>query len=156
MNIANLSPSAETRHKIEQLEEAIETQLRPVDCPVRHYFAPGLYAREINIPAGTVLTGAVHKMQNLAILSKGKLQLVVDGGTQIIEAPCTLTVSPSKKNAAYALEDSVWTNFFATEETDIEKLVEILTESKASELIGGSANVQLNNYAGIFVENNEV
>jgi hypothetical protein len=90
-----------------------------------------------------VLTGAVHKIQNLAILSQGKLQLVTDDGTVIISAPHILTVMPGTKNAAYALEDSVWTNFFATDETDVDKLVELLSESKASELLGGKDNKQL-------------
>ncbi len=116
-----------------------------VECPIRHYFAPGLYAREITIPQYTVLTGAIHKTENLAVLSKGKLELVTDDGTVVIEAPHTLTVKPGQKNRAYALEDSVWTNFFPTDETDTDKLVEILTESKACELIGGSENKQLMN-----------
>jgi hypothetical protein len=47
------------------------------------------------------------------------------------------------KNAAVALEDSVWTNFFPTDETDTDALVELLTEAKASELLGGSENKQL-------------
>ncbi len=117
--------------------------LDQVDCPVRHYFAPGMYAREISIPKGVVLTGAVHRTENLAVLSKGRLELVVEGGTTTIEAPCTLTVKAGAKNAAVALEDSVWTNFFPTTETDPEKLVELLTYSKASELLGGAENTQL-------------
>ena len=128
--------------KIERLEDAIAT-IPQVDCPVRHHFAPNVYAREITIPKGTVLTGAVHKIQNLAVLSQGKLQLVTDDGTVIISAPHILTVMPGTKNAAYALEDSVWTNFFATDETDVDKLVELLSESKASELLGGKDNKQL-------------
>lgn len=123
--------------------EAGMLDLPQVDCPVRHYFAPGLYAREIFIPKGTVLTGAVHKTENLAVLSQGKLRLVTDTGTVDICAPHTLTVLPGQKNAAYALEDSVWTNFFPTTETDPDKLVELLTHSKASDLIGGSSNKQL-------------
>ena len=130
------------RNKVERLE-SIVNQLPQVDCPVRHHFAPGMYAREITIPKGTVLTGAVHKTQNLAVLSSGKLQLVTDAGTTIISAPHILTVMPGMKNAAYALEDSVWTNFFPTEETDTDVLVELLTESKASELLGGKDNKQL-------------
>lgn len=114
-----------------------------VDCPVRHYFAPGAYAREITIPKGTVLTGAVHKTDNLVILSKGKLMLATENGPVVIEAPHTLVCKAGSKNAATALEDSVWTNFFPTDETDPEKLVELLTESKADELIGGARNAQL-------------
>lgn len=116
-----------------------------VDCPVREYFAPGVYAREITLPAGTVLVGAVHKVENLAILSKGRLVLATDNGPIEISAPYTLTVKPGAKNAATALEDSVWTNFLPnpTNETDQEKLVEMFTESKACELLGGSENKQL-------------
>lgn len=128
--------------KVENLEEALKN-VPQVDCPVKHYFAPGMYAREITIKKGTVLTGAIHKTENLAILSCGRLQLVTESGTIEISAPHILTVKPGTKNAAYALEDSVWTNFFPTEETDVDKLVELLTESKASELLGGMDNKQL-------------
>jgi hypothetical protein len=68
---------------------------------------------------------------------------VTESGTIEISAPHILTVKPGTKNAAYALEDSVWTNFFPTDETDVDKLVELLTESKASELLGGIDNKQL-------------
>jgi len=129
-------------HRVKRLEKALN-QAPQVDCPVRHYFAPGMYAREIRIPKGTVLVGAVHKTENLAVLSAGKLQLVTDDGTVEISAPHTLTVKPGQKNCALALEDAVWTNFFPTDETDPDKLVEILTESKATELLGGPDNKQL-------------
>ena len=130
------------RDKVENLEDSLKN-IPQVECPVKHYFAPGIYAREITIKKGTVLTGAIHKTENLAILSCGRLQLVTESGTIEISAPHILTVKPGTKNAAYALEDSVWTNFFPTEETDVDKLVELLTESKASELLGGIENKQL-------------
>ena len=130
------------RQKVSRLEAAL-CELPQVDCPIRHYFAPGLYAREITIPKDTVLTGAVHKAESIVVLSKGRLQLVTDSGPVEISAPHTMTCKPGAKNAAVALEDSVWTNFFATTETDTDKLVELLTESKASDLIGGTSNKQL-------------
>ena len=130
------------RDKVHRLEESMLT-IPQAECPVRHYFAPGMYAREITIPKGVVLVGAIHKTCNLVVLSKGRLQLVTDDGTKIIEAPCTLTCQAGAKNAAYALEESVWTNFFPTDETDVEKLVELLTESKHDELLGGAKNKQL-------------
>lgn len=115
------------------------------ECPVRHYFAPGLFAREITIPQGTVLVGAVHKTENLAVLSAGVLSLVTDAGPVVIRAPHTLTVKPGAKNCAIALETAVFTNFFAnpTDETDIAKLVEMLSESTLDELLGGFKNPQL-------------
>lgn len=132
------------RAKVDRLHAHVET-LPQVDCPVRHFFAPGLFAREITIPAGVVLIGAVHKTENLAVLSKGRLLLATAAGPVEISAPHTLTVMPGDKNSATALEESVWTNFFpnADDEKDIDKLVEKLSESKASDLIGGSTNKQL-------------
>lgn len=137
-------PQKTMREKVERLEQSMRS-IAQVDCPVRHYFAPGMYAREITIPKGVTLVGAIHKTENLVVLSKGKLELVTDEGTVTVEAPCTLTCKAGAKNAALALEDSVWTNFLPNPEnvTDTDKLVEVFTHSKASELLGGPDNKQL-------------
>lgn len=130
------------RERVERLEAAM-LALPQTECPVRHHFAPGVYAREITIPKDTVLVGVVHKRDNLVVLSAGRLRLVTDDGTVEIAAPHTLLCKAGAKNAAVALEDSVWTNFFATDETDTDKLVELLTEATAEELLGGAKNKQL-------------
>ncbi len=128
----------------QRLEAALET-MPQVDCPIRHYFAPGLYARETTLPKGTVIVGAVHKTENLVVLSKGRILLATEDGPIEVSAPKTVTLKAGSKNSVTALEDSVWTNILAnpTDEKDIDKLVEIFTESKASELLGGSENKQL-------------
>lgn len=143
-DLVTMKPVVTMRQKVERLERSMNSMPR-VDCPVRHYFAPGMYAREITIPKGVTLVGAIHKTENLCILSKGRLQLVTDGGTVVVEAPATITCKAGAKNAALALEDSVWTNFLANpdNETDTDKLVEVFTHSKASELLGGKDNPQL-------------
>lgn len=116
-----------------------------VDCPVVHYFAPGMWARQITIPAGVALVGAVHKTDNLAVLSQGTIMLVTNGQPIELTAPCTVMVKAGQKNAAVAINDAVWTNFFPNpeNETDLDKLVEKFSESKACELIGGAKNPQL-------------
>lgn len=130
------------REKVLRLEGSMQS-VEQAECPVRHYFAPGMYAREITIPKGVVLVGAIHKTNNLVVLSKGRIRMATADGTQDIAAPHTMTCMAGAKNAALALEDSVWTNFFPTDETDVDRLVEILTESKACELLGGDRNPQL-------------
>lgn len=137
-------PILSMRQKVDKLERSMYA-MPQAECPVRHYFAPGVYAREITIPKGVTLVGAIHKTENLCVLSKGKLELVTDGGTVVIEAPATVTCKAGTKNAALALEDAVWTNFLPNpdNETDTDKLVEVFTHSKASELLGGSENPQL-------------
>lgn len=130
------------REKVEILEQELN-QLPQVDCPISHHFAPGMYARRMSIKAGVVVTGAVHKTEHLIVIAKGRLRIVTDDGTAEVSAGDIITCKPGMKNAVVALEDSAWVNFFPTTETDTDKLVEILTESKACELLGGCKNKQL-------------
>lgn len=136
--------SASVRDRVLAVERRIQ-QVPQVDCPVRHYFIPGMYAREITIPAGVTLTGAVHKQQSIVVLSAGRMRLATEDGPLEIAAPFTMVCNPGAKNLAEAIEECVWTNFFVTTETDLDKLVSELTESTAAELLGGVDNKQLMN-----------
>lgn len=132
------------REKADRLERAMLALPQP-DCPVRHYFAPGLYAREMSIPKGVSVTGAVHKTEHLIVVSMGRLRVSTDGGWRDVAAGETITCKPGMKNAVFALEDSRWTNFLPNPDniTDTDALVERYTESKASELLGGPDNKQM-------------
>ena len=139
-----VKPQATQREKAERLERAM-LALPQADCPVRHYFAPGLYAREMTIPQGVTVTGAVHKTEHLIVVSLGRLRVSTEGGWRDVAAGETITCKPGMKNAVYALEASRWTNFLPNPEniTDTDKLTELFTESKASDLLGGADNKQM-------------
>lgn len=130
------------RQKVQALEDEI-AKLPQVDCPVRHYFVPGMYAREMTIPAGVTLTGAVHKTEHLSTISAGRI--LVESGEGVVEicAPYTFVSSPGAKRAGLALETTVWTTFHATDTTDLDELAEELTESTTAELLGGPRNKQV-------------
>lgn len=123
-----------------------------VECRIREHFAPGLYAREITIPKGAVLIGAIHKTRNMAVLSRGRLRVVTDNGAVEIEAHSVMTVEPGSRNAVVALEDSVWTNYHPTTEIDPDKLVEMFTHSRRDELAGGPRNQQLLSNGGALMK----
>jgi hypothetical protein len=131
-----------SREKVQALEDEI-AKLPQADCPVKHYFAPGLYAREMTIPAGVVLVGAVHKTEHLCTISAGRIAIDSEDGRVVIQAPYTFVSKPGTKRAGYAIETAVWTTYHATETTDLDALVEELTESTSAELLGGSLNKQL-------------
>ena len=130
--------------RIDRLESEL-CRLPQVDCPVREYFADGLYAREITIPKGVALIGAIHTTHNFAVVNKGVLRLATDDGYRDVHAGEVVQVMPGQKNCGYAIEECVWTNFFAnpTDERDSDKLIELFSEAKTSDLIGGSTNKQL-------------
>lgn len=93
-----------------------------VELPVREFFSPGVYARELSIPAGICLTGAVHKYQQLNILSKGTMKVLTEDGIVEVSAPFTIVSPPGTKRIAYTLTDCVWTTILGTDETDSEKI----------------------------------
>lgn len=130
------------RGRVVRLEKALES-MPQAECPVWHYFAPGLYARKMLIPKGVVLTGAVHKTEHLCIIS-GDIEVTADDGVKrITDVHAVISSKPGTKRAGYAHEDTYWTTIHATNESDLDKLVEELTESTNQELLGGPANKQL-------------
>lgn len=133
---------ADERAKVYALEDEV-SKLPQIECPIRHYFAPGIYAREMTIPAGVVAVGAVHKTEHMTIISKGRVHLTTDEGIVEFVAPVTLVSKAGIKRAAYAIEETVLTTIHPTTETDLDKLVEQLTESTNQQLLGGSENKQL-------------
>lgn len=130
------------RAKVETLEREIQ-KIPQVDCPVRHYFAPGMAAREMTIPAGVVITGAVHRHEHLCTISKGRIVVSTDEGMKEVSAPCTIISKAGAKRVGYAIEETVWTTYHATTTTDIDALIEEITESTSAELMGGERNVQM-------------
>jgi len=132
--------SAVTREHVQRLEDQIAA-MPQCECPVRNHFAPGVYLREMTIPAGVTAVGAVHKTEHLAIVV-GHCLVTTDDGVQEIRGYAVVHAKPGIKRAAHAIADTVFTTIHATEETDLEKLCELLTHSKADELLGGKNNRQ--------------
>lgn len=109
------------RDKVNLIEDKLR-ELPQLDLQVKHYFSDGLYARELFIPKGTILTGKIHKHANLNIMSKGDMSVMTDQGMKRVKAPFTIVSPPGTKRIAYAHEDTVWTTIHATEETDLEAI----------------------------------
>ncbi|WP_208630870.1 SET domain-containing protein-lysine N-methyltransferase [Ralstonia insidiosa] len=93
-----------------------------VECSVVHHFGPSLYVREVHMPAGALAIGHYQRFEHLNVFLKGRvLMLKADGSTEELVAPMMFVGKPGRK-AGYVLEDVIWQNIYATDETDIEKL----------------------------------
>jgi len=101
-----------------------------------HHFAPGVYARELFVPKGYVLTGKIHKTEHLTIICQGKMAVASEQGEKIVEAPLVFVSKPGTKRAGYALEDCTWVTIHVTEETDLEKIEDMVIAKDYSELEG--------------------
>ena len=93
--------------------EAELLKLPQVDMPVDHAFCAGLYARTMHIPAGTILTGAVHREESFFLVRKGSLIVSTDNGMRTL-GPGDMSISSiGTKRAGVALTDVDVTTFHA-------------------------------------------
>lgn len=114
------SPSNEGR-KIELLEKEF-LKLPQATCSVTHRFGPGLYIREVKIPAGTYAIGHHQNLEHMNILLEGRVTIRNEDGSSVdLRAPMIFLGKPGRK-VGLVHEDMTWLNIYATDETDIEKL----------------------------------
>lgn len=119
----------------DSLVKGIETgQFIAAETPVKHYFTEGAYAREMLIPAGTLIIGKIHKHAHLNFITKGKVAVVTEFGREVITAPTTMISQPGTKRVVYALEDTLWTTVHVTDETDLEKIEDHVIAKSYEEL----------------------
>src|SRR6185312_1526719 len=109
-----------------RLEEFIASRADKLDpekdCPVRHIFAPGTYAREVTLPKGAVVIGKIHRFAHINIISAGKVRVVTEDGALEFSAPYSFVSDVGTKKLVYAIEETVWTTVHATTETDLDKI----------------------------------
>jgi len=128
---------------LDDLEVAL-AHLPRVDLPVTHRFTDGMYIREIQIPAGTMLTSMVHKTQHPFVISQGSVKVTSDNeGSVIYEAPFTGITEPNTRRALHALTDVIWTTFHVTNETDVAKIGEEILEPKDMSRISEAAGEEV-------------
>lgn len=121
--------------ELDRLEEAM--QGHPVaDCPVTHHFAPGLYIRECFVPAGTLLTSAIHKTAHPFVLAMGSIAVISETeGSQIYHAPKVGITQPGTRRAVYAQTDVVFMTIHQTDETDLDKIYADLIDDRINPLL---------------------
>jgi hypothetical protein len=111
------------RDKILSAEQFLAT-LPQVEIPVDHKFSDGLYSRKILIPAGTCVTGKVHRKGDISIVQYGRMMVLTEDGFKEIVGPCDFVGTPGVKKIGYAVEDTLWINVIAANSTDLDSIVE--------------------------------
>lgn len=131
--------------KIEQVESHL-LDLPQVECPVVHHFGPGIYIREVTLPAGTLAIGHAQRFDHLNIMLTGAVAMVGDDGqTKVLRAPMIFVGKPGRK-LGYVLETCIWQNVYATEECDIDKLESMFLDKSATWQAHAEATKQLETY----------
>lgn len=107
---------------IRALQAFMAVQPAQVRLEVRNHFTDGLYARELRVPAGVLLVGALHRTRHLFVLTQGSIVVNDGSGPKELQAPYTCETQPGVKRAITALTDAVMMTFHVTAETDLAKI----------------------------------
>lgn len=111
-----------------QIEEWILSQPQ-IELPVEHSFCNGLYARDLFIPAGCLLSGAVHKEESFFIIRSGQLRVTSENGVITVLPGFMNVTKAGTKRIGLALTDVICTTIHANpdNETEPEALWDMLT-----------------------------
>ena len=97
-----------------------------IDLGVAHHFSAGLYAKQMHLPAKHFAVSHAHAYDHLSILAKGDVTVEVDGVRTEYKAPACINILAGLHHTITAHQDSVWFCIHATQETDANKIDEVL------------------------------
>lgn len=134
LNMVSLTNTEDRRKSLHGLETLMLNQ-KQVEIPQTHRFSGGIYAREITIPKGTLLTGRIHKFDHFDMMISGDILVSTDTGEhKRLTGLNIMEGKAGKKRAGYALEDTHWITFHSVEERNPEKMYEYITCGTFKEL----------------------
>lgn len=123
-----------TREQITRLQSAMV----PLQCeqPVPgHHFAPGMYLRELTVPAGMVIVGKIHKHAHFLLVISGLARVVSEFGDEIVGAGYIAVSQPGVKRVVHAIEETHFVTVHVNKE-DSQDLEFIEAEHIEPEVMG--------------------
>jgi len=102
---------------------------------VDHLFSQGMYARGLWIPAGTTVVGRLHAQPRICVIAAGHCHWIDEyhDEAQEVRAPWMGSFEAGSKTAVFAIEDTYWIAFLATELKSADNIVEQLTTTTHQE-----------------------
>lgn len=110
------------RARIQKIGERLLALCGRCDLPVEHEFGDGLYIRRLLIPKGTLIVGRVHKAGCINVVEEGDIAVLTESGAMRVRTGFLVHSPAGLQKLGFANKDTVFTNIFSTDETDIEKL----------------------------------
>lgn len=113
----------ERRAKVLALQEALLANVPGSEKgpePV-HLFSPGMYFRQLTIPAGLVVVSKRHARQHICIVLRGRAVVFTEDGITTIEGPHSWVSPAGAKRVLLVLDEIVWATVHRTSATTVEE-----------------------------------
>jgi hypothetical protein len=103
----NIAPVQPSRESVERLQDYLAT-LPQIPNDPRHWFADGMYGRELPIQADAFVVGKIHRHEHFTLLLSGTATINTDRGMETITGPHIWVSPPGAKRALYTHTDCVF------------------------------------------------
>lgn len=91
-----------------------------VEMPVETHYCNKMCARTLKIPAGTILTGAIHKDDCFFVVRQGQLVVTTDADPVILNVGDMTITKALTKRAGIAITDCIVTTFHNNNDNSID------------------------------------
>ena len=118
-----------TQDSIYQLQEIMK-DFPQAPVVTRHHFSDGMYAREMIMPAGCIVVGALHKTKHLFSLVSGQCEVSSVYERENITAPYLGETIPGTKRVIYSETGCTWVTYHPTHLTNIDEIEAALVEQE--------------------------
>lgn len=76
---------------------------------IQHFFATGVYGRELFIPKGRVIVSKIHRAKTFNVIASGVISVICPtNGFKTYEGPFCFVSEPFTKRIVIAHEDTLW------------------------------------------------
>lgn len=117
------------RNPAKQIQKVI-SQLPQYEPETNHYFAGGMYCREVKRCKDALIVGKVHKKEHFYVVASGTVAISQEGEkAKEVTGPAVIKSAPGTKRAVLALTDAVCMTFHRVDcETVAEAEAELVEE----------------------------
>ena len=152
VSLASRGSLKERRAILDGIEEQM-LQEDQVEIPATETLHGGMYAREIFIPKGVMLTGKIHKFDHFDVMLSGDISVSTDTGEiKRLSGYHMMSGSAGKKRIGFAHEDTHWITFHSAPEELGDKALDFLTCNTFDELEAFNVAMDRNDYSIMLTE----
>lgn len=130
-------PSADREREIDDYITWVEDRLLDLaqqQVGMHHQLIDGIYMRTVRIPAGTTLTGAIHKRGCLTLLLEGTISVLTPQGSALLKAPLMFPAAAGVRRLGYCHTDVLWATIHSVSSSDLDSIEEELFDYTNPEL----------------------
>ena len=93
-----------------------------IGLAVSHTVTPGLYVRELTMPAGLLIVSRIHLREHPFYILSGEVSVYDGDSVSTYVGPYKGITKPGTKRVLYTHKDTVWVTFHVTDKTSVEDL----------------------------------